>query len=278
MKNRERFVIGSSVILAMLFRVDVVVAQTGADDAGTGTAGSPANPVAVEQVLQPPPLTPPAPSVVKLFTGAVKDFRHLPSIGNFTILGVGGAVAIAAHSQDADLTRRLSESSRLTGAFRPGRTVGGAAFQLAGSVGTYAIGHFTESSKTAWVGADLIRAQLLAQTLTGVLKMSVGRTRPDGGMYSFPSGHSSVTFASATVLQRHFGLKAGIPAYTVASYVAASRLHHKRHYLSDVSFGAAIGIVAGRTMTVGRGSGRFVVTPAAVQSGAAIAFTWVGTP
>ena len=241
------FVIGSSLMLAMLFRVDVVGLKPDADDAGPGAAGTPAESCRRRTGAPASSGAPTSPSFVKLFTGAVKDFRHLPSFGTFTLLGIGGAAAIAVHSQDASLTRRVSESSSLTGAFRPGRTIGGAAFQLAGSAGTYALGHFTGSSKTAWVGADLIRAQLLAQTLTGVLKVSVGRTRPDGGRFSFPSGHSSVTFASATVLQNHFGLKAGIPAYTVASYVAASRLHHKRHYLSDVTFGAAVGIVAGRS-------------------------------
>jgi hypothetical protein len=50
------------------------------------------------------------------------------------------------------------------------------------------------------------------------------------------------------VLQRHFGWK-GALAYSVSAYVAASRLHENRHYLSDVIFGAAIGTVAGRTVT-----------------------------
>ena len=37
--------------------------------------------------------------------------------------------------------------------------------------------------------------------------------------------------------------------YTLSAYVAASRLHQNRHYLSDVIFGAALGTVAGRTVT-----------------------------
>ena len=93
---------------------------------------------------------------------------------------------------------------------------------------------------------------------------------------SFPSGHAAVTFASATVLQRHFGWKVGIPAYAVASYVAASRVQMKRHYLSDVAFGAALGIVAGRTLTIGRGDARFAVEPMAAPGGGGIGFTWVG--
>ena len=38
-----------------------------------------------------------------------------------------------------------------------------------------------------------------------------------------PSGHAASAFTAATVLQRHYGLKTGIPAYAVAAYVAASR-------------------------------------------------------
>jgi membrane-associated phospholipid phosphatase len=78
------------------------------------------------------------------------------------------------------------------------------------------------------------------------------------------------------VLQRHLGWKAGIPAYAVASYVAASRIQGQRHYFSDVAFGAAVGMVAGRTVTIGRGDARFAVSPAAAPGGAAVNFTWVG--
>ena len=129
----------------------------------------------------------------------------------------------------------------------------------------------------AAVGADLIQSQILAQTMTAAVKMSVQRTRPDGTQYSFPSGHSSVTFATATVLQRDLGWKVGVPAYGLATYVAASRIQDKRHFLSDVAFGAAIGIVAGRSVTVGQGDGRFAVAPAAAPGGGGISFTWLGS-
>jgi oxepin-CoA hydrolase/3-oxo-5,6-dehydrosuberyl-CoA semialdehyde dehydrogenase len=67
--------------------------------------------------------------------------------------------------------------------------------------------------------------------------------------YSFPSGHAAITFAAATVLQQHLGYRAAIPTYAVASYVAMSRLHDNRHYASDVAFGAALGVVVGRSVT-----------------------------
>jgi membrane-associated phospholipid phosphatase len=51
------------------------------------------------------------------------------------------------------------------------------------------------------------------------------------------------------VLLQEFGPKVGVPAYAGAVYVAVSRLSEKQHYLSDVVFGAAVGSIAGRTVT-----------------------------
>jgi membrane-associated phospholipid phosphatase len=148
--------------------------------------------------------------------------------------------------------------------------------QAAGAIATYTVGRITSNETVASIGADLIRAQIVTQTLTAAVKGSVGRQRPDGTQYSFPSGHSAVTFASATVLQRHLGWKAGIPAYGVATYVAASRIEAKRHFLSDVAFGAALGIASGRTVTIGHGRNRFALAPTAVPGGGGVSLTWVG--
>ena len=116
-----------------------------------------------------------------------------------------------------------------------------------------------------------MHAQLLTQGVTQLLKYSVRRTRPDGSSRSsYPSGHASGTFASATILQRHYGWKVGIPAFGVASYVAASRLAENKHYLSDVILGAAIGITAGRTVTFGKGSTRFELAPMAAPGGGGV--------
>jgi membrane-associated phospholipid phosphatase len=157
-----------------------------------------------------------------------------------------------------------------------GSMLGGMPVQFGGAVATFAIGKITRSPTVTAVGGDLVRAQLVAQTISYGLKFSVQRTRPDGSSFSFPSGHAATAFASATVLQRHFGWKAGIPAYAVASYVATSRIRDNRHYLSDVVFGAAIGMVAGRTVTIGHGDTRFALTPIAASSGAGVGFTLVG--
>jgi membrane-associated phospholipid phosphatase len=97
---------------------------------------------------------------------------------------------------------------------------------------------------------DMLNGLLVAQTYTALIKSIVDRPRPDGSETSrigssFPSGHSSGTFALATVIERHAGWKAGVPAYAVASLVAASRVRSNRHYLSDVVAGSTLGVIAG---------------------------------
>jgi membrane-associated phospholipid phosphatase len=204
-------------------------------------------------------------SLAQLFKSTVNDFRRLPSQESLTWLTIGAAVAATGQTKDWDVTNGFSQS-RMRGVFDAGKTIGGARAQMAGALAAYTIGRATGHGKVARVGGDLIRAQVLAQAMTAGIKLSARRNRPDGGEFSFPSGHTSVTFATATVVQRQFGWKAGVPAYAVASYVAASRVHVKRHFLSDVAFGAVVGVVAGRTVTVGLGKARFAVSPAASPS------------
>jgi membrane-associated phospholipid phosphatase len=232
-------------------------------------------PPASGQTLVPKEPTPSAPKVSRAFSGlfrdTVTDFRRLSSTRSLTILGIGAVAAAAARTADGSMTETLSRQR--AGFLDAGETLGGARFQLASAVTTFAVGHITGNAKVTAVGADLVRANIVAQTLTGAVKMSVRRGRPDDTQFSFPSGHTSVSFASATVLQRHFGWKAGVPAYAFASYVATSRIHDKRHFLSDVAFGAAVGIVSGWTVTMGHDT-RVTMAPVASPGGGGLSLTW----
>ena len=139
----------------------------------------------------------------------------------------------------------FNEGTALDHAFEAGDLLGSSLIQVGGALATYGIGNWIGKPGVAELGRDLVRAQLVTQGVTQLLKYSVGRMRPDGSSQrSFPSGHASGVFASATVLNRHYGWKVGLPAFGVASYVAASRLSENKHYLSDVVFGAAIGLTA----------------------------------
>ena len=94
-----------------------------------------------------------------------------------------------------------------------------------------------------WEG--LREGALSAAVTAGVtigLKYLVKENRPDfSNRHSFPSGHSAVTFASATYIGRRYGWKWSIPAYALSTYTAWGRVYGKKHHWWDVAAGAAIG-------------------------------------
>lgn len=207
------------------------------------------------------------PSFAQIFRDTGRDFTRLPSLQNGLILGLGAGLAGLSHPSDQHLSDEFHEADQAHGFFGPGAMLGQSYVQIGASLATYAIGRASGNSKLAIVGADLVRAQLIAEGTTQAAKLLAGRTRPNGEGGSFPSGHTATSFATATVLQRHYGWKVGLPAYAFASYVGASRIQIKKHYLSDVAFGAALGIVAGRTVTMGIGGTKFALTPMSAPNG-----------
>ena len=105
------------------------------------------------------------------------------------------------------------------------------------------------------------------------IKYAAQRDRPSGECCAFPSGHASATFATASVLERHFGYRGAWPTFVIASYVAASRLKDNRHFLSDVVMGAAIGTASGWTVVGRRGRNRITMQPVPINGGMMIALT-----
>ena len=138
---------------------------------------------------------------------------------------------------------------------------------MAFSLGTYVVGRWQDQPKVAHLGMDLLQAQIMSEILVEPIKFATQRERPDHSDHqSFPSGHASVTFATATVIERHLGWRKSIVGYAIASYVAMSRIHDNRHYLSDVMFGAAVGTIAGRTV-VHHKADYWAFAPVAVPGG-----------
>lgn len=79
--------------------------------------------------------------------------------------------------------------------------------------------------------------------ITTALKYIVKKERPDrSDFHSFPSMHTSVSFAAASFIQRRYGWKWGAPAYVLSTYVGWSRVYGKKHDWWDVAAGAAIGV------------------------------------
>lgn len=212
-------------------------------------------------------------TVGSLFASFWQDLKHLPSTSNAITLATGGALALAAHPADRTVTAHAIASDGLEDMFDAGAAGGSGWLQVGGAFGAYIFGRHVGNEALASVGASLIHAQVLNTLVTESIKVAVHRTRPDQGNFSFPSGHASASFATATVLERTLGWKFGVPAYGVAAYVGGSRVQGNQHYASDVIFGAAVGIVAGRTVAVGHGAGKFDVAPMATPGGIGVSFT-----
>lgn len=64
---------------------------------------------------------------------------------------------------------------------------------------------------------------------------------PEPGEYSFPSGHTSSSFAAGVVLYLMLPKKYGIPAMVLAFFIGISRLYVGVHYPTDVLGGMVMG-------------------------------------
>jgi membrane-associated phospholipid phosphatase len=181
--------------------------------------------------------------VANLFRGTV----GVVSTDNIVPFVIGGAATGVGSIFDEDVADWIAD---------PGHGFGnsledGAAPAAVGAVVAvlFATGRAVDAPRYRAMTYDWVQAFLINAGYTTLLKEVAHRERPNGeDDLSFPSGHDSNAFALAAVAERHYGWKAGVPAYTLASLVAVSRLQRNKHYLSDVMAGATLGYIVGRTV------------------------------
>jgi membrane-associated phospholipid phosphatase len=99
----------------------------------------------------------------------------------------------------------------------------------------------------------ILAAEAITSVISTAMKYSINRDRPfitypditkksSAGSPSFPSGHTSNAFATATSLSMEFPKwYVIVPSYSWAGCVGYSRMHLGVHYPSDVLAGALIG-------------------------------------
>jgi membrane-associated phospholipid phosphatase len=201
-----------------------------------------------------------------------------PLFGRRDLLFLGGALAATAMVMPLDrgITGELNEGPQRSGVLQSGadffNTVGQPGVVVF-SLGTFALGHVIGSPSMSDVGLHASLAVLSTGLVTAGIKSVVGRQRPaldmgnsrvyglgaglgNNDRSSFPSGHTSVAFALATVMSSelerlHPGSnKWARPLfYGGAGLVGLARIYDARHWTSDVVLGAGLGTLIGMKVT-----------------------------
>jgi membrane-associated phospholipid phosphatase len=138
-----------------------------------------------------------------------------------------------------------------------GDVVGGASFQFGLTGAALGVGLITKNKKWQNFALDNLQAQIFTGGFTWVFKELTHRARPETGEgnyawygpfngkenKSFFSGHTSLSFSTATMIFLHTGKKwwVGALSYGAASAVGISRMQQQKHWASDVVAGALIG-------------------------------------
>ena len=125
--------------------------------------------------------------------------------------------------------------------------------QFAPAAAVYGLNAIGIKGKNNFKDRSLILATsyMLVAATTIPLKTITHVQRPDGSSFnSFPSGHTATAFASAEFLWQEYkdvSVWYGISGYIVATGTGIFRIYNDRHWLTDVSAGAGIGILCTKT-------------------------------
>ena len=122
---------------------------------------------------------------------------------------------------------------------------------------TLGIASIIKNPKLKAFALDNLQAQIFTGAFTFGVKNAFGRARPingrgahywDGplkknGFESFFSGHSSISFSTATMIFLHSKKKlwVGLLSYGVATGISISRMQYQKHWASDVFLGSLSG-------------------------------------
>ena len=204
----------------------------------------------------------------KPFHMTKKDWRNF---GIFT----GGIIAVSFADEPIQKAA-LKLRQRNTGVNGVSKFVTnfGGLYEVGTLVGLGAYGYIFKNEKLKTTTLLATQSYITAAALETVLKFVSGRTRPSfynaneeaeprfTGPFSktardlngkkvyssFPSGHTTVAFAAATVFASEYRNTVAVPiiAYTAASLIGISRITENKHWTTDVLVGAAIGFLSGK--------------------------------
>jgi membrane-associated phospholipid phosphatase len=173
----------------------------------------------------------------------------------FGLIGILGVQKAKAQNSDIELLNRLNQAPAIDQDYGL-RFISKNAYlvDIATPLSIILTGKFKKDKELTKKGLVIGASYLGNAVLTTTLKNVIKRTRPfeaypeqiyansSHGGYSFPSGHTSSAFSTATSLTLAFPKwYVAAPAFAYASAVGYSRLDLGVHYPSDVLAGALLG-------------------------------------
>lgn len=168
---------------------------------------------------------------------------------------------LGSHSQNADV--RFLKTCNAGHLPMWDKTMNGVSFSVypvmpASVIGVWSYGYYKKDNEMMRNGYKSALTIGLAEGISYALKIGIKRDRPfvtypnditqrtDVGPLSFPSGHTTAAFATATALSLSTKKwQVIVPSYLYAGFVGYSRMRLGVHYPSDVLAGALIGIGSG---------------------------------
>jgi membrane-associated phospholipid phosphatase len=198
---------------------------------------------------------------------AISPFRW----NKYQWIAISGVTVLAAvfYTQDVNIQKVLQKNERPF--FGSVSTYGlepwGSGLYTLPALGIlYGVGAIVKNDKARYTALKGGEAYLLSFITGQILKQLTHRHRPyadnpsnpylwNGPFQpisnsSFPSGHSMIAFAVATVVATSYHQTVWGPliCYSLAGLVAASRVYQNDHWFSDVFVGAALGFAIGKTI------------------------------
>jgi membrane-associated phospholipid phosphatase len=126
------------------------------------------------------------------------------------------------------------------------------------TAGIYGYGLLSKNEKVRKTGVLIVASSITSGLLQSIGKTVIGRARPSEGLgsgsfdffsnkpgfHSFPSGHAILSITMAHAIAKQFnGLGSKIVIYSLGSIAPLSRLLNGAHWLTDITFSAALSIM-----------------------------------
>ena len=215
-----------AVLLALAFAATgplAAAANATAAAAETGPAVAPAGPAAAPERVTAVRHDDGRRTMGRLPANLGRSLIGVWNTDNLTPFLAGGVATSASSFFDKDTQQAATNQLGWSDTFE---TAGGPVYSTVFVAGMFTAGRFANNPRFRAMTYDMLDAAVVNFTYTEILKVAVGRERPNGqDNKSFPSGHTSNAFAMASVAQLHYGWKIGVPAYALAGLMGASRIH-----------------------------------------------------